>query len=81
MVFYLSNRLTNPFMVGIILTYYLSPMLEHKICGDAVMQTRNILLSIHVPFVYWKSEISMEKGQFLTFRKVCITITIFHEIR
>ena len=43
MVFYLSNRFTNPIMFGIILKNYLSSMLWHKFLEDIMMQTRKIL--------------------------------------
>ena len=56
MVFYLSNRFTNLFMFGIILKIYLSSMLWHKFHEDIIMQTRKILLQIHVLFVYWKTQ-------------------------
>ena len=55
MVLYLSNRFTNPIMFGIILKNYLSSMLLHKFHEDIIMQTRKILLLIHVLFVYWKT--------------------------
>ena len=46
MVFYLSNRFTNPIMFGIILKSYLSSMLWHKFHEDIIMQTRkNIFLN------------------------------------
>ena len=44
MVFYLSNRFTNPIMFGIILKSYLSSRLWHKFHEDNIMQTRNILV-------------------------------------
>ena len=44
MVFYLSNRFTNPIMFGIILKKYFSSLLWHKFHEDFIMQTRNILL-------------------------------------
>ena len=43
MVFFLSNRLTNPFMFGSILNSYLSAMSGHRYQDNIVMQTRNIL--------------------------------------
>ena len=43
MVVFLSNRLTNPFMSGIILNSYLSSMSGHKYHDNIVMQARNIL--------------------------------------
>ena len=42
MVFYLSNRFTNPIMFDIILKNYHSSMLWHKFHGDIIMQTRII---------------------------------------
>ena len=56
MVFYISNRFTNPIMFGIILKCYLSFMLWHKFHEDIMMQTRSILLRKHVLFVYWKTQ-------------------------
>ena len=47
MVTYLSNRLTNSFIIGIILNSYLSSMLEHNFQEDVIMQVRKILLLIH----------------------------------
>ena len=45
MVFYLSNRFTNPIMFDIILTNHLSSMLWHKLFHeDIMMQTRIISL-------------------------------------
>ena len=44
MVFYLSNRLINPIMFGIILKSHFSTMLWHKCHEDVIMQTRKILL-------------------------------------
>ena len=44
MVFYLSNRFTNPIMFGINLMSYLSFMLLHEFHEDIIMQTRKILL-------------------------------------
>ena len=44
MVFYLSNRFTNPIMFDIILKNNLSSMLWYKFREDIVMQTRIILL-------------------------------------
>ena len=44
MVFYLSNRFTNPIMFSIILKNYLSSMLWHISHEDVIMQTRNNLL-------------------------------------
>ena len=44
MVFYLSNRFTNPIMFGIILKSYLLSMLWHKFNKHFIMQTRKILL-------------------------------------
>ena len=44
MVFCLSDRITNPFMFGIILTSFLSSMLLHKFHEDIIMQTQKILL-------------------------------------
>ena len=43
MVFYLSNRLTNLFMFGIILNNSLSSMFGRKFHEDVIMQTRKIL--------------------------------------
>ena len=40
MVFYLSNRNTNPVMFGIILKSYLFSMFWHKFHEDIIMQTR-----------------------------------------
>ena len=40
MVFYLSNRFTNPIMFGIILKGYLPSMLWHKLHYNDIMQTR-----------------------------------------
>ena len=40
MVFYLSNRFTNPILFDIILTNYLFSMLWHKFHEDIIMQTR-----------------------------------------
>ena len=54
--FFLSNRLTNPFIFGIILNSYLSSMSGHKYHDNIIMQTRNILPRIHVLFVYWKTQ-------------------------
>ena len=56
MVFYLSNRFTNPIRFDIILKNYLSSMLLHKFHEDIIMQTRQILLRIHILFVYWKMQ-------------------------
>ena len=39
MVYYLSNRFTNPIMFGIILKNYSSSMLWHKFHEDIIMQT------------------------------------------
>ena len=39
-VFYLSNRFTNPIMFGIILKSYLSSMLWHNFLEDIIMQTQ-----------------------------------------
>ena len=44
MVFYLSNRFTNPIMFGIISKSYLSSMLSHKFYEDIIMRTRTISL-------------------------------------
>ena len=44
MVFYLSNRFTNPIMFGIILKSYLFSMLPHKFYEDIIMRTRTISL-------------------------------------
>ena len=39
MVFYLSNRFTNPVMFGITLKSYFSSLLWHKFHEDIIMQT------------------------------------------
>ena len=44
MVFYLSNRFTNPITFDIILKNYLSSMFWHKFHEDIIMQTRKMLL-------------------------------------
>ena len=44
MVFYLSNRFTNPIMFGIMLKSYRSSMLWHIFHEDILMPTRRILL-------------------------------------
>ena len=44
MVFYFSNRFTNPIMFGIILKNYLSSMLGHKFHEDVIMQTRRFII-------------------------------------
>ena len=69
MVFYLSNRLTNTFMFGVILNRYLSYMLLLKFHEDAKMQTRQVLLWIHILFVNWKKQNFNGKGNFLFFEK------------
>ena len=69
MVFYLSNRFTNPIMFGIILNSYLSSTLWHKFYEDVMMQTRKILLRIHVLFVYWKTQNFRGKYNVLPFEK------------
>ena len=43
MVFYLSNRFTNPIEFGIILMSDISSMLLHTFYEKIVMQTRKIL--------------------------------------
>ena len=45
MVFYLSNRFTNPIMFGIILKSYLSSMLWHKFHEDIIMQTQKSIVN------------------------------------
>ena len=69
MVFNLSNWFTNPIKFGIILKNYLSSMLWHKIRENIVMQTRKILLWIHVLFVYWKTQNFSGKYNILPFEK------------
>ena len=69
MVYYLSNRCTNLIMFGIILMSYLSSMLWHKFHEDIIMQTRKILLWIHVLFVYWKTQNFSRKYNILPFEK------------
>ena len=69
MVLYLSNRFTNPIMFGIILKSYLCSMLWHKFHGDIIMQTRKIVLWIHVLFVYWKTQNLSGKYIILPFEK------------
>ena len=70
MVFYLSNRSTNPIMFGINLKSYLSAMLWHKFHEDIIMQTRKILLLIHVLFVYSKTQNFSGKYIILPFESV-----------
>ena len=69
MVFYLGNRFTNPIMFGIKLKSYLSSMLLNKFHEDILMQTRQILLLIHVLFVYWKTQNFRGKYNILPFEK------------
>ena len=69
MVFFLSNRLTNPFMFGINLNSYLSSMSGHKYHDNIVMHVRNILPWIHVLFGYWKKQNVNEIYNFLPFEK------------
>ena len=64
MIFYLSNRFTNPIMFGIILKSYFSSKLWHKFHGEFIMQTRKVLFRIHVLFVYWKTQNSVENIHF-----------------
>ena len=45
------------------------------------MQTRNILLGIHVLFVYWKTQNFSGKYNTLPFEKSADHKTIVHEIR
>ena len=68
-VFYLSNRFTKPIMFGIILKNHLSSMLWHKFHEDIIMQTRQLLLRIHVLFVYWKTQNYSGKYNILPFEK------------
>ena len=42
MVQYLSNRITNPFMFGIILNSYLSSMLQNEFEMEGVWQAQDI---------------------------------------
>ena len=44
MVFYLSNRFTNPIMFGTILKSHIFSILWHIFHHDIIMQTRKILL-------------------------------------
>ena len=69
MVLYLSTRFTNPIMFGIILKNYLSSILWHKFHEDIIMQTRKILVWIHVLFVYWKMQNFSRKCIILPFEK------------
>ena len=69
MVIYLSNWFTNTILFGIILKSYLSSMLWRKFYEDVMMQTRKILLWIHVLNVYWKMQNFSGKYNFLPFEK------------
>ena len=69
MVLYLSNRFTNPIMFGIILKSYLSSILWHKFNEYTIMQTRKILLRLHILFVYWKTQNFSGKYNILPFEK------------
>ena len=70
MVFYLSNRFTNLIMFGIILKSYLSSILWHKFHEDIIMQTRKLLLRIHVLIVYWKTQNFSGKYNILPLKSV-----------
>ena len=69
MVLYLSNRFTNPIICGIVLKSYLSSMLWHKFNEYIIMQTRKLLLWIHVLFVYGKTQNFSGKYNILPFEK------------
>ena len=70
MVFYLSKRLTHSIMFGIILKSFLSSMLWHTFHEDMIMRTRKMLLSIHVLFVYLKTQISAKNITFYLLKSV-----------
>ena len=69
-VFYLSNRFTSPIMFGIILKSYLSSMLWFNFHEDIIMQTRKILLWIHILFVTWQTQNFSGKYDILPFESV-----------
>ena len=69
MVFYLSNRFTNPVMFGFIWKNYLSPIIWHNFHKDIILQTRKISLWIHVLFIYWKTQNFSGKYNILPFKK------------
>ena len=69
MVFYLSNRFTKLTMFGTILKNNLSSVLWHTFHENIILQTRKILLCIHVLFVYWKTQNFSGKYNFLPFEK------------
>ena len=76
MVFYLSNRFTNPIMCGIMIKSYLSSMLWHLFHEDAIIQRRKMSFLIYALIVYWKTQNFSGKYNFLHFKK-CAD----HEIR
>ena len=55
MVFYLSNRFTNPIMFGIILKMGLSSMLWHNFHKDIIIQTHTNIIVKTCTVVYWKT--------------------------
>ena len=60
MVQFFSNRLTNPFMFGIILNSCLCSMLGNKLEVHGMWQAQYILLWIHILFGHWKTQIFNE---------------------
>ena len=56
-------------MIGIILKNYLFSMLGHNFHEDVILQTRKIVLRLHVLFVYWKKHFT-GKDNFLPFENV-----------
>ena len=56
-------------MFGIVLKGYLYSLLWHKFHEAIKMQTRKILLGIHVLFVYWKTQNFSGKYNILPFEK------------
>ena len=56
-------------MFGIILKSYVSSILWYIFNEDSKMQTRKILLWVHVLFVYWKTQSFNGKYNILSFEK------------
>ena len=66
-------------MFEIILKSYFSSMLWYKFHEDILMRTRKKKLRIHVLFVYWKTQNSVENITFYHLKRVQ-NIKIVHEI-
>ena len=70
MVFYLSNRFTNPIVFGIIVKSYLSSMLLHSFHEDIIMQTRKYYCEYMYCLFTGKRKISVENISFNLLKSV-----------